>query len=316
MMHGKARLEEVFERARVRAGGRMRQAVMVVVVAACLGACSFTFVNAPPAAGPPAAKVHCTASYALPIIDGVVAALGASVVVRAGYESDAQWKTGSGTPAEMSRGEAAALYGAIAALAGASAYVGSRRVGACRRARAALEPPVAPPPPPQPTPEQLALSPPAEVVGPPSSPVRALPAGPRLTPDERKLLEEGEISNGAQAGGIALALFVGFGTGQAFEGRTAWPFAAGEGLGAVMFLAALQSHCSSGVIFPSCNPPTDFEKAAEVAGAVLWIGFHLVGVGDAAVGPVNHNHDLHELEHRIFIAPTQGGAQAGMSIQF
>src|SRR5512146_1511966 len=53
----------------------------------------------------------------------------------------------------------------------------------------------------------------------------------QLTPEERELLDQGEISDGQHIGGGAMALFVGLGVGQAVQGRwhdTGWIFTLGE----------------------------------------------------------------------------------------
>src|SRR5690606_6489502 len=55
----------------------------------------------------------------------------------------------------------------------------------------------------------------------------------QVTPDEQELLERGFISQGQHVGGGLAAMFIGFGVGQAVQGRWSdkgWIFTIGEGL--------------------------------------------------------------------------------------
>ena len=52
-----------------------------------------------------------------------------------------------------------------------------------------------------------------------SPPAGEPPPALELEPEERELLLRGEIGPGAHIGGVALAWFVGLGTGQAVQGR-------------------------------------------------------------------------------------------------
>src|SRR5207249_9637983 len=63
-----------------------------------------------------------------------------------------------------------------------------------------------------------------------------------LSPADQELLADGEISDGAHVGGGLLAIFFGFGVGQAVQGRfgeTGWIFLLGEGASFTALLVGL-----------------------------------------------------------------------------
>jgi hypothetical protein len=182
--------------------------------------------------------------------------------------------------------------------------------------------PGSPPPPPPPN------------YGPPPpyqyQPGYAYPA--QLTPEEHELLLQGEISEGATFGGGLAALFIGYGSGQAIQGRwsdTGWIFTLGEGASTFALFAGLYrtlDDCTNNVGESSdCNhsdgPPL------MIIGALGVTVFRIWGTIDAFSGPSGHNRRVRELKYRLgipvqvgmqpYVAKTQdGGMTTGLSLRF
>jgi hypothetical protein len=109
-----------------------RPAALALLLAAA--GCSFTFTEAPPADHDRRLFFDCSTSLAPPIIDSVIAALGASSLVNA-IGADADSFRSNGT----TRAATIASAAVVAAAAGVSALHGYGASGACRAARDALE---------------------------------------------------------------------------------------------------------------------------------------------------------------------------------
>src|SRR5262245_55241343 len=82
----------------------------------------------------------------------------------------------------------------------------------------------------------------ASIAQPGQTPAYPPAAPPPLTPGEAALLRDGEISDGQHIGGGVLAIFPGFGIGQAVQGRwleKGWMFTLGEAVFGVAFTIGL-----------------------------------------------------------------------------
>lgn len=155
------------------------------------------------------------------------------------------------------------------------------------------------------------------------SPVGAPRAYPtpvlQLTDDEQDLIDTGYISGGQTAGGVMLSL-MGFGLGQAVEGRwhdTGYIFTYGE-------LASI-----TGMVVGAASGGVDDERHHSganllfVASVVAFLGLHVWEVGDAAIGPASHNRRVYDLRVRAGLEPyvampmvSGTGGVAGLSLRF
>jgi hypothetical protein len=175
-------------------------------------------------------------------------------------------------------------------------------------------PPVYAPPPPPPPPPSYGGYPQA-------------PAG--LTADEQRILARGEIGPGEHFGGALLGFFIGFGSGQAVQGRwgdTGWIFTVGEAAS----IAAIVVGVSSEVEDCADDFCDDDENGPLIAiGVIGIIGFRVWEIVDSIAGPASHNRRLHQIQARIgypqpgyysvapFVAPTHnGGGVAGLTFRF
>jgi hypothetical protein len=183
------------------------------------------------------------------------------------------------------------------------------------------------PPPPPPTYPQQYPPPPQQY-----QPGYGYPVA--LTPEEHELLMDGEISSGAHIGGGVASLFLGFGTGQAIQGRwsdTGWIFTLGEVASFTAMIAGLYR------TFDDCVD--EFENTSDcdhsdgppliIVGAIGFTVFHIWEIVDAFAGPAEHNRRVRELKFRMgvpvrvgdrfmpYVNKTRdGGATAGLSIRF
>jgi hypothetical protein len=154
----------------------------------------------------------------------------------------------------------------------------------------------------------------------------------QLTPEEHELLMEGEISEGEQFGGGIVALFVGFGSGQAIQGRwsdTGWIFTLGETASFVAMMSGafrLAEDCTNDFGEDRDCDHSD-GPALMVIGALGLTVFRIWGTIDAFSGPNAHNRRVRELRWRMGV-PVQvgwkpylnrtkdGGATAGFTLSF
>jgi len=167
--------------------------------------------------------------------------------------------------------------------------------------------------------------------GPPSGPPPpyGYRPGPPLTLEDRELIEDGEISPVQHAAGVVGSLFVGFGVGQAVQGRwgdTGWIFTLGEA-GSFVALVAGAVAC---IDDSSSGCRNDGAATALVIGVIGFIGFHVWEIGDAIVGPSSYNDRVRNARVRAgypandyslapFLAPARGstsGGVAGLALRF
>ena len=156
------------------------------------------------------------------------------------------------------------------------------------------------------------------------------PAVLPMSPEEREILAEGEISDGQWGGGVLASLAFGFGTGQAIQGRwhdTGWIFTLGESASLVAMVAAMPAAFSECY---DCGPSAqrDQDRATEVliGSLLVFAGLHIWEIGDAAVGPSLHNERFHEARARHpesyavlpYVVPSASGTGgvAGLSLRF
>lgn len=121
-------------------GGDVMNQLIAVVTSIALAGCSFVFVHGPDSKAPTNVYPDCTSGKTWPIIDTVVAAVYAAAALGALQREDKM--PTSPTPgiavednSKLSPRAAAAVSVGFAALAGAGAIVGFRRVGKCRASR-------------------------------------------------------------------------------------------------------------------------------------------------------------------------------------
>jgi hypothetical protein len=163
----------------------------------------------------------------------------------------------------------------------------------------------------------------------------------QLTVDEQWLLSRGYISDGEHIGGGIAALFVGFGVGQAVQGRwghKGYIFTIGElaSFGAMIYGAVtLASACYDDFDDPysdgGCNETKERRGGVLMVGGLIGISvFRIWEIVDAFAGPSEHNRELHALKMRLgmpdsyvrnvrpYIVPSAdgGGALAGVSMRF
>lgn len=142
---------------------------------------------------------------------------------------------------------------------------------------------------------------------------------------------DGEISTGAHIAGGALALFVGFGTGQLAEGRWSsrgWIFTLGDtaSLGLMVYgLGKSASECASSIEGEPCGGGG---LGLVAAGAIAFTGFRLWETIDAFVAPIGHNRRVRAAKLRAgmnpmyatvpYVLPAQNGSGAvgGLSFSF
>ena len=186
--------------------------------------------------------------------------------------------------------------------------------------------PYPPPPPHQPYPPN---QPPPPPTGYAPQPYQYVPV--QLSAEDQKLLSRGEISDGAQIGGVAGNLFFGFGLGQAIQGRwgeTGWIFTLGEVASITAMVVGFSRSLDCAFDDPSCSDE-DEGVGYILAGAIGITVFRVWSVVDAFAGPQKHNRRVRELRMRLgmpmpmytritpYVAPVRGGGSvAGFSLSF
>ena len=167
-------------------------------------------------------------------------------------------------------------------------------------------------------------------------PPYAYQPGPRrvvLSSDEADLLERGEVGDAAWIGGGLAAMLIGFGVGQAIQGRwgeQGWVFTLGEPVAVtVMTVGAVEvfTDCTD-----RCTQTNDRGAWMLVGGLLGFIGLRAWETLDAFVTPPADNVRLRELRQRLGLPPTQaayrlapylapargsaGGGVAGVMLSF
>lgn len=150
-----------------------------------------------------------------------------------------------------------------------------------------------------------------------------------LSAEDRQILADGEVGAGQWGAGVLGSVVVGFGAGQAIQGRwhdTGWIYTLGEGLslGAVMLAlpVALSGDCGD------CGSHTNSDRAGYlmIGGLLAYTGFHIWEIGDALIGPTEQNRRFAEVRARHpetytvlpYVVPsaTGNGGVAGLSLRF
>jgi hypothetical protein len=163
--------------------------------------------------------------------------------------------------------------------------------------------------------------------GPP--PIRP-PAYHALSQEDLEALQRGEISEFAHLAGGLVGTFVGFGIGQAVQGRyhdTGWIFTVGEsvsfGLVVVGLVRCVDLLASDGGL--DCEDRGDLNWL--IAGLVGLVGFRIWELVDVWGGPVWHNDRVRSARLRayppaglgLYLAPPAAGRRggvAGISLRF
>jgi hypothetical protein len=148
-------------------------------------------------------------------------------------------------------------------------------------------------------------------------PPGALPA---LDDSDRAVLEQGEISVNQQTGGEVAAILLGFGVGQAIEGRwleLGWMFTVVDTGGAALETAGVLQVFSRG-----CNRACQ-NRGLEMAGGgfLVELGSRILQSWDAFTAPEAHNRRLRELRARTglthvvpYVTPTGVGLGVGFQM--
>ena len=151
----------------------------------------------------------------------------------------------------------------------------------------------------------------------------------QLTPEDQDTLAIGYISDGQYLGGGLASLFLGFGIGQAVEGRwhdTGWIFTLGEpvAFGVTMYGLIESLNCFDSAA-GSCSSAGG---TAIAVGLIGLAGLRIWEIIDAFVAPPRHNERFQALQQRLgnpqpfygavpFVMPsTGGGAVAGFALRF
>lgn len=157
------------------------------------------------------------------------------------------------------------------------------------------------------------------------------PPPPMMSAEDRQILDDGEISDGQWGAGVLASVALGFGTGQAIEGRwhdTGWIFTLGEGASMVAMIASLPT--AIGECW-DCSVADQHrqDRAADVfiGSLIVFTGLHIWEIGDAAIAPSDHNQRYHAVRARHpematvmpYVVPTLsggGGGFAGVAVRF
>jgi hypothetical protein len=157
------------------------------------------------------------------------------------------------------------------------------------------------------------------------------PPLPVLSAEDRQILEDGEVSDGQWIGGVAASIGLGFGIGQAIEGRwrdTGWIFTLGESASFVTMIVSLSA--AIGECWDCSAAETHRQdQAADVffGSLIVFAGLHIWEIGDAAIAPAEHNERYHAMRARHpemysvmpYVVPSRsgsGGGFAGVSLRF
>jgi hypothetical protein len=148
----------------------------------------------------------------------------------------------------------------------------------------------------------------------------------QLRGDELQLLAEGEITTDQKVAAAITDVMVGFGVGQAIEGRwrdTGWELALGDAAFGTVFMAGLMA--ASLPDGPRCHDPScQGQIHVNPAMIIGLVGLGLVRTGgaiDAVVGANDHNRRVRELRARVstmspYLTRSGDGAVAGIDLRF
>jgi hypothetical protein len=156
----------------------------------------------------------------------------------------------------------------------------------------------------------------------------------QLSAEDAEILERGEISDGAYVGGGVLAIFGGFGLGQAVQGRwsdTGWIFTLGETAGFTALLIGAVDTFRDCPIDGGQSMTCDRSQGPWLfwGGLIALGGLRIWELYDAWAVPPEHNRRLRELRIRLgmpppptyslkpYLGPTGGsGGVAGLTLRF
>lgn len=165
-------------------------------------------------------------------------------------------------------------------------------------------------PQPQPYPQPYPPQPQPQPYAP--QPYNYQPQPVQISAEDAEILNRGPISDGAHIGGGLVALFFGFGVGQAVQGRygdTGWIFTVGEGasLGLMIYgIGRLFDDCINDGYDTYCD--NDGNAGPFVVGMLGLMGFRIWEVVDAFAGPASHNRRYKDVQLRVNgYAPPQWG---------
>ena len=151
-----------------------------------------------------------------------------------------------------------------------------------------------------------------------------------LTDEEIDLLQEGEITEARLGSSVAANLFVGFGLGQAIQGRwgeTGWIFTFGMGFSTVLLYSGLSDQIDCGSANACQRDQIRRDRGLIYGGGIALAAFYVAGIVEAYVGAHIHNRDMRELRKRLGtpmharIIPyvkksPDGGGTAGLTFRF
>ncbi len=163
--------------------------------------------------------------------------------------------------------------------------------------------PYPPPPPPAPQPYPQPMPPPQPYGQPPPGYQPGGYAPVQLTPHEHELLQKGEITDGQHIAGAAASIFVGFGIGQAVQGRygeTGWIFTVGE-IASITALFVGVAQAFDGCGFEDSGTCDNGGEELIIGGLIGLFAFRIWEVVDAFGGPPKHNRKVRELKMRLGI---------------
>lgn len=129
-----------------------------------------------------------------------------------------------------------------------------------------------------------------------------------LSSDDADLLERGEVSDVAYVGGAAVAVFFGFGLGQAIQGRwgeEGWIFTLGETASFTALIVGL-ADAFSDCVENSSNRCSDRGTPYLVGGVIGIAVFRIWEIVDAIAAPPAENRHLRELRMQLGLPPTPG----------
>lgn len=180
----------------------------------------------------------------------------------------------------------------------------------------------------------VALAQPGQQYAPPAYAYQPRPQV-QLTQEEAELLQDGIIDDGQIILGGLGAIFVGFGLGQAIEGRwsdTGWIFTAGEIAAMTVAIVGI-AQCGDHVVHS--NDDFDHGGFCEehgagkfIVGLLAFAGLRVWETVDAFVGPASHNRRVRAVQARVYggypppysfyVKPTMSneGTVAGLSFSF
>jgi hypothetical protein len=188
-------------------------------------------------------------------------------------------------------------------------------------ATASAQPGASQPQPPPPPPPNYNVPPPYQY-----QPGYGYPA--QLTPEEHELLLDGEISDGAHIGGGIASIFIGFGAGQAIQGRwsdTGWIFTLGESASIALLIAGA-IRIADDDIGDNDNDDESTGGTMLVGGLIGYFGFRIWDIVDAFGGPPEHNRKVRALKYRLgipvrvgwkpYMNSTRDATTAGLTLRF